>query len=149
MVASGRRREAGLPHIHIDYSSNLDQVHDMQSLVDALHAATLASGIAAASGVRTRALPRPHYRIADGDRAYGYVALTARLGPGREPHELRGYLEALVDVLEAELAPLADSHPLAISAELQFIDADYRINRNHIAGRRVEAGQAAPRREPL
>jgi len=133
-----------LPHIHIDYSSNLDEVHDMGSVVDALHAATLASGIADPDGVRTRALPRPHYRIADGDLSYGYVALTARLGPGRDQAELQGFLESLVDVLETELAPLADSHPLAISAELQFIDPDWRINRNHIRARRQAAETEAP-----
>lgn len=137
-----------MPHICIDYSSNLDELHDMGALVDALHAATLASGIADPDGVRTRALPRPHYRIADGDPSYGYVALTARLGPGRSEPELQDLLQTLVDVIETELAQLGDAHPLAISAELQFIDPHWRINRNQIRARRradAAANQQAAR----
>ncbi len=120
-----------MPHIIIEYSSNLDRV--IGAVVDAVHDATVTEAIAAPAGVRTRAAARHHYRIADGDTAYGFLALIARFGPGREKSQLQRYLQRITDVVETELAPLADTHRIAISTELQFIDPDYRINRNQIA----------------
>ena len=121
-----------MPHIIIEHSANVAGLTDIDALVAAVHQAALDDGLPALDALRTRAAPRDHYRIADGDPAYGFVYLTARIGPGREPETIQRFLNRLVDTVDEVLAPLRPDHPVAISAEVQLIDPTMRINRNHI-----------------
>ena len=121
-----------MPHIIIEYSANLADLIDTDALVAAVHTAALNDGLPALEGLRTRAAPREQYRIADGDPSYGFVCLTARIGPGREPAIVQRFLTRLIDTVDEVLAPLQPDHPVAVSAEVQLIDAALRINRNHV-----------------
>lgn len=121
-----------MPHIIIEYSANLAESTEIDALVVVLHQAALDDGLPALDALRTRAAPRDHYRIADGDPAYGFVHVTARIGPGREPELIERFRRRLIDTVDEALAPLQPDHPVAISAEVQLIDPALRINRNHI-----------------
>ena len=121
-----------MPHIIIEHSANLADLTDIDALVSAVHAAALDDGLPALDALRTRAAPRDHYRIADGDPAYGFAYVTARIGPGRAPEAVQRFLNRLIDTVDEVLAPLQADHPVAISAEVQLIDPTMRINRNHI-----------------
>ena len=121
-----------MPHIIIEHSANLAELTDIGELVEAVHAAALDDGLPALDALRTRAVSRQHYRIADGDPAYGFVYLTARIGPGREPETIQRFLNRLIDTVDEVLAPLQSDHPVALSAEVQLIEPTMRINRNHI-----------------
>ena len=132
-----------MPHIIIEYSANLADLIDTDALMAAVHTAALDDGLPALYGLRTRAAPRDHYRIADGDPSYGFVCLTARIGPGREPEIVQRFLTRLIDTVDAVLAPLQPDHPVAISAEVQLIDPALRINRNHIRTHRAQSEQLA------
>ena len=105
---------------------------DVDALVAAAHQAALDDGLLAFDALRTRAAPRDHCRIADGDPAYGFVYLTARIGPGRDPETVQRFLNRLIDTVDEVLAPLQADNPVAISAEVQLIDPTMRINRNHV-----------------
>ena len=124
-----------MPHIIIEYSTNLAELTDIDALVAAVHQAALDDGLPALEALRTRAAPREHYRIADGDPAYGFVAVTARIGPGRDPRAVERFLTRLMDTVDETLAPLLGDHPVALSAEIQLIDPALRLNRNHIRSR--------------
>ena len=130
-----------MPHIIIEHSANLADWIDIDGLVATVHAAALDDGLPALPGLRTRAVARQHYLIADGDPAYGFVCLTARIGPGREPEAIQRFLTRLIDTVEEVLEPLQPEHPVAISAEVQLIDATMRINRNHVRTHLTRAGR--------
>ncbi len=132
-----------MPHIVIEYSANLADLIDTDALLAAVHTAALDDGLSALAGLRTRAAPRDHYRIADGDPSYGFVCLTARIGPGREPEIVQRFLTRLIDTVDDMLAPLQPDHPVAISAEVQLIDASLRINRNHVRTHLAQSEQLA------
>ena len=121
-----------MPHIIIEHSANLADLTDIDALVDAVHLAALDDGLPALAGLRTRTAPRDHYRIADGDPAYGFVCVTARIAPGREPEAVQRFLTRLIDTVEGVLEPLQPEHPVAVSAEIHLIDTTMRINRNHV-----------------
>lgn len=121
-----------MPHIIIEHSANVADLTDMDALVAAVHRAALDDGLPALDALRTRASPRDHYRIADGDPAYGFVYVTARIGPGRDSETVQRFLNRLIDTVDEVLAPLQTDHPVAISAEVQLIEPTMRINRNHI-----------------
>ena len=134
-----------MAHITIEYSANLGDHHDVDALVGAVHEAASAHGLAPPDGLRTRAVGRRHYRIADGDPDHAFVAIAVRVGPGRDASARSTFLETILDAAEAHVA--AASSPLAVawSAELTEIDTAFRINRNEVRARLAERG--APRRD--
>lgn len=119
-----------MPHITIEYSANVADHHDIDALVDAVHAAALAHGLPDVTGLRTRAAERVHYRVTTGDPSFAFVAIHCRIGPGREHDAKRSFIERVLDAAEAQLAdtPLA----IAWSIELTELDPELRINRNHV-----------------
>jgi 5-carboxymethyl-2-hydroxymuconate isomerase len=121
-----------MPHQIIEYSANLESVVDMDALVKVLH--ETAAGIEALpiGGLRTRAVARQHYRIADGHPENAFINVVLRLAPGR-PFDVRKaagekLFQALCDYLEA----VYSSSPLAIAYEIQELDADLRWKKNNL-----------------
>ena len=124
-----------MPHVIIEYSANVAEHHDIDELVEVVHAAALADGLPALDALRTRAEERTAFRIADCAPTNAFVAIHARIGPGRDADAKQRFLTAVLDAAEAHLAggPLGSS-PLDIawSVELTEIDPEFRINRNHV-----------------
>lgn len=127
-----------MAHITIEYSANLADHHDIEALVEAVHGAAAAHGLAPLDGLRTRAVARTHYRIADGDPHHAFAAIAVRVGPGRDPASRRTFLEAVLDAAEAHIG--TEPSPLAVawSAELTEMDAAFRVNRNGVRSRIAE-----------
>lgn len=120
-----------MPHVTVEYSTNLDQRVDMQPVIDAVHAAALATGFVPLDGLRTRGEPRSMYRIADGHPDNAFVAITVRLGPGRSADDKHRLLAALLDAVESTLGPDVAANVM-LSAEWGEIDPAARINRNNL-----------------
>jgi 5-carboxymethyl-2-hydroxymuconate isomerase len=116
-----------VPHIIIEYSDNLGT--DIEALVDVVHTAALLDGLADVAGLRTRAAVRTNFRVATGDPDLAFVAITARMGPGRGREAKIRFLTALLDAAEGQVGV---EQPVAWSAEVQEIDPGFRINRNRI-----------------
>ena len=119
-----------MPHVIIEYSANVAEHHDIDELVEVVHAAALADGLPALDALRTRAEERTAFRVADGAETNAFVAIHARIGPGRDADDKQRFLTAVLDAAEAHLAhgPL----DIAWSIELTEIDPEFRINRNHV-----------------
>lgn len=128
-----------MPHITIEYSANIADHHDVDRLVSAVHEAALEHGLPAVDGLRTRAARRDHYVVADADPDFAFVAMHLRVGRGRDPETKLSFINALLDAAEAQIA--SESSPLAImwSIELNEIDPEFRINRNHVRTRMQES----------
>lgn len=116
-----------VPHIIIEYSDNLRT--DIEALIDVVHTAALVDGLADVDGLRTRAAVRTNFRVATGDPDFAFVAITARMGPGRSREATTRFLTALLDAAERHVGV---EQPVAWSAEVQEIDPEVRINRNRI-----------------
>ncbi len=122
-----------MPHVTIEYSANVATVIDVAVLVDAVHDAVLATGVAPPDGLRTRAVAREHYAIADRHPETMFVAVTARLARGRTPEQQQTVLDTLMGVVVEQLGPDVDRTMLSV--EYQEIDPDLRINRNDLRAR--------------
>ena len=120
-----------MPHLIVEYSTNLERDVDMRMVIDAVHAAALATGIAPPDALRTRASPRSIYRIADGHPDNAFVAVTARFGPGRTPEEKHRLLDALLLAVETALGPTATANAM-LSVEYVEIDPEFRVNANNL-----------------
>lgn len=119
-----------MPHLTIEYSANVADHVDVDRLVNALHDAALATGIAALDALRTRAVRRDLYAIADRHPDNAFVAVTARLGEGRSDDSRQRFLDALMTALDATVGTAGRT--MMLSVEYQEIDPASRINRNHL-----------------
>jgi 5-carboxymethyl-2-hydroxymuconate isomerase len=129
-----------MPHIIVEYSSNLEANVSPRRLVDTLHQAALATGVFPLGGLRTRAERREIYAVADGDPDNAFVAVVARIGAGRDAETRKRVAAALMAALEAETAQAFRARGLGLTVEVQEIDdtASLKTNNLHKRLRRKE-----------
>jgi 5-carboxymethyl-2-hydroxymuconate isomerase len=111
-----------MPHIIAEYSVNLEDRLDVQALVDDLHRAAVDSGIAEIVAIRTRAVPREHFRVADGKPENGFVHIVARLRVGRPEEKRKELGRALLAAADKRLANVYPTHPIGLTVEIHEID---------------------------
>jgi 5-carboxymethyl-2-hydroxymuconate isomerase len=116
-----------MPHLIVEHSANVEHV---PRILEAVHAAALATGLAPIDALRTRAASRQTYVIGDRHRDNAFIALIARLGPGRSADEKQLLLDALMDAVEAAVGEAAGH--MMLSVEIQEIDPSMRLNHNHL-----------------
>ena len=121
-----------MPHLTVEYSKNLETNIDIGELVRVLHETAANIEALPVGGLRTRAVAREHYQIADGHPDNAFVNLLVRLAPTR-PFDVREAIgETLFGVLCQYLEPIYASMPLAISFEIQEMGAELRWKRNNL-----------------
>jgi 5-carboxymethyl-2-hydroxymuconate isomerase len=117
-----------MPHITAEYSANVEAKVGIDGLLKALQDAAFATGIAELAGFRTRAERRDHYRVADGNPANCFVAITIRVARGRSADELQNLRERVTDAATRYLDPVFSTAPISFSCEVQEIIPEMRVN---------------------
>ena len=112
-----------MPHIHIDYSANLEPHVDMAQFCQALRAAAVEIDAFPMPGIRVRATKVDHYAIADGAPKHGFIDISVRLREGRAAEVKAAAIQHLFQAAERYLAPVMASRSVALSAEMRDIDA--------------------------
>ena len=110
-----------MPHIIVEYSSNLDNAMDVQGLLDALHQAMIESGAAPLPGIRTRAARREHYCVADRDPENAFVHIIVRMREGRPKEVYQKVGEMIMAAAEKSLERTLEQHPMQLSLEMHEI----------------------------
>ncbi len=113
-----------MPHILLDYSSNMEDRTDMAVLCDVLRRAAISTGVFPMAGIRVRAVRVDHVSIADGNPDHGYIDVSVRLRAGRDLSTRQAAAQAIFAAAEAHLAPAMARHSIALSLEMRDIDAD-------------------------
>ena len=126
-----------MPHLIIECSANAAEVTDLHAMSQALHAAAIASGVAALDALRTRLVIHDHYLIADQRPENTFVAVTCRFLEGRSLADKQRLTGALMDAMVEHLGDA--ERDITLSVEYQEIDAATRLNRNSLKVR-LEAG---------
>jgi 5-carboxymethyl-2-hydroxymuconate isomerase len=127
-----------MPHQVIEYSANLEADLDIEELVDAMHSAAAGLESLPLAGIRTRAARREVFRVADGHPDNAFINVTLRVAP--RPSDVKQDVgEALFQALSDFVRPILDKRPIALSLEIQEIDAAFRWKhgniRNYLAKR--------------
>ena len=113
-----------MPHIIVEYSSNIEPACCAADLLQSVHQAALDSGIFEPSAVRTRAAPRSLYLVGQNtDPTAGFIHITARIRPGRTTETLESLLRALVDSTEGYLRTANYAAPLMLNVEIDELPA--------------------------
>lgn len=125
-----------MPHLHIEYSKNLDELLDIGGLCDAIRAEAVSIETFPLAGVRVRAIRADHYAIADGDPKHGFIDISVRMREGRPMDVKQDAIQRIFNVAKEFLMPAMSSHSIALSAELRDINAElspkYGTIREHI-----------------
>ncbi len=112
-----------MPHFHIDYSANLEEVLDMSGLCEAIRLTAAEIETFPTAGIRVRATRVDHYAIADGDQKHGFVDLSVRLREGRPVDVKADAIGRIFAALKDYAAPAMAQQSIALSAEMRDIDA--------------------------
>jgi 5-carboxymethyl-2-hydroxymuconate isomerase len=113
-----------MPHLHIDYSPNLDARLDMAALCQTLAQAAAGTGVFPLAGIRVRAVAANHTFVADGNPDHAYLDLSVRLRGGRDLATRQAATQAIFTALESFCAPVMATSSLMLSMEMRDIDPD-------------------------
>lgn len=122
-----------MPHMTIEYSSNVAARADMQMIVGAAHRALMATDMFEVGAVRVRAIACNVYSVADGHPENGFVDISLRMGAGRTHADKRKTGETVYQAMLAVFEPLLASSHFALSFEIREIDAglSWKTNTMH------------------
>ena len=121
-----------MPHITVEYSANLEPDLNIRRLIDAVHETVVRSGIFEVGGIRTRAEKRDHYRVADGEPTNGFIHVVIRIAPGRPMEKRKALGEAVLATVAKETDAIYAKRGLALSVELQELDAVLNFKKNNL-----------------
>jgi 5-carboxymethyl-2-hydroxymuconate isomerase len=132
-----------MPHVIVEYSSNLEPLVDIPDLVRSVHAAALSTGVFDLAAVRTRAARRDCYVIADGHPENCFVAVAVRIAPGRSDETRHRLGSSIFEALCNYLEQIMPASPIVISLEVQQVDATATFRKNDLgAFLKKRAGEA-------
>jgi 5-carboxymethyl-2-hydroxymuconate isomerase len=113
-----------VPHFHIEYSANLEDVVDMAALCHAIRAEAAMIDTFPMAGIRVRATRVDHFAMADGNPKHSFIDLSVRLREGRAQDVKHAAINRLFAVLKDFVGPILATHSIALSAEMRDINAD-------------------------
>lgn len=121
-----------MPHVTVEYSDNLE--FDVQKLLARLHEELVATGAIRMQGIKSRAVCRPDYRVADGNPAYAFVHVNLLIKAGR-PHEVQAEMSRRVlAVLEDTFGERFEDGYLALSVDIQEMREGIFLSHHNIPG---------------
>ncbi len=121
-----------MPHLIVEYSSNLEANIAPSALAAAIHAAALETGIFPIGGCRTRLLRHEIYVIGDGHPDNRFVHVQARIGAGRPAEVRQRAAEHIFASLKATTASIFASQPLGLTFEIVEIDPVGSLKHNNL-----------------
>lgn len=122
-----------MPHQIIEYSANLEADLRLSELISALHDAAAGVDALPLAGLRTRAVRRDNYQIADDHPENAFVHVVLRIAAGRTLDVQQNAGSVIFDALCSHLEPIYSKSPLAISFEIQEINPDLRWKQNNLS----------------
>lgn len=113
-----------MPHFHIEYSSNLEQVVDIVGLCEIIRATAAEIDTFPTPGIRVRATRVDYLAMADGDPKHGFIDLSIRLREGRADDVKKDAITRIFTALKVFMAPAMETRSVSLSAEMRDIDAN-------------------------
>jgi 5-carboxymethyl-2-hydroxymuconate isomerase len=121
-----------VPHVLIEYSSNLEGELDFPGFLTELRDTALSTGVFPIGGIRVRAYRADHYVIADGHSDNAFVHIMLRVGHGRTLETRKKACDAIFAKACERLEALYERIPLGISLEMQEVDPVLTCKKNNL-----------------
>ncbi|MDT2006563.1 hypothetical protein FXW78_21420 [Rhodococcus opacus] len=116
--------ESNMPHISIEYTKNLTDVLDVDTIVNALHTAAQQLNIFPRWGIRTFATAIDTSRVADDviHGSDGYVQVRVKVAGGRDDEAMKLIADTLHTALSATLANICALRAVGFQLEVFRFD---------------------------
>ncbi|MEC5422993.1 5-carboxymethyl-2-hydroxymuconate Delta-isomerase [Virgibacillus sp. C22-A2] len=123
-----------MPHVTVEYTSNLKAECDLKALLKKINETLIAAGgIFPVGGIRSRAIELHDYFIADGaDEDDAFVHVTLKIGAGRSAEEKKVICDRLFKQMESYFEGVFETRYLALSMELYEFGAHETYKKNNI-----------------
>jgi len=128
-----------MPHVIVEYSANIEADLPPQQLVEEIHQAAIASGVAEPLAIRTRLKRRDVFRVGDGSSENAFVHIDIRGRKGRSLEQKKLMVQTIYDQANKTLDHVFKARPLALTVEFHEIDSDTRLLRNGLRERKAAA----------
>ena len=106
-----------MPHLTLEYTDNLD--FEIQPLLARLHAELVATGAINLKGIKSRAVRRSEYRIADGNPDYAFVQVSLLIKEGRSPEVQQDIAQRVMAVLKETFGHRFEDGYLSLSVDIK------------------------------
>ena len=106
-----------MPHLTLEYTENLD--FEVQALLAQLHSELVATGAINLKGLKSRAVQRDEYRIADGNPDYAFVHVNLLIREGRLPEVQREFAQRVLAVLKETFGDRFENGYLSLSVDIK------------------------------
>ncbi len=106
-----------MPHLIIEFSAHQVEPGQVETMLDAVHAAAATSGLFDENHIRVRANPLTYYRT--GGRHDHFIHAQCRLHAGRSGAQKRQLSDAILQALKAQQWPVC-----SITVEVVELDRD-------------------------
>ena len=106
-----------MPHLTLEYTDNL--TFDVQSLLARLHDELAATGAVNLKGIKSRAIRRTEYRIADGNPVYAFVHVNLLIREGRPIEIQRDAAQRTMAVLKETFRSYFEGGYLSLSVDIK------------------------------
>jgi 5-carboxymethyl-2-hydroxymuconate isomerase len=108
-----------MPHLTLEYSDNLPAPVDFDALFARLHEALVETGSFRLADLKSRAVPRPCFRVGAGSPESVFVHLTVAIFAGRELAQQQAIGERLLTILKTAFEPAWTGRPCDLTVELR------------------------------
>lgn len=108
-----------MPHLTLEYSDNLPAPVDFGALFACLHEALVEIGSFRLADLKSRAVPRPCFRVGAGSPESVFVHLTVAIFAGRAPTQQQEIGERLLAIVKAAFEPAWTGYPCDLTVELR------------------------------
>lgn len=119
-----------MPHLTLEYSDNIE--FEVQPLLKRLHEELAATGAINLKGLKSRALRRTQYRIADGYEGYAFVHLNILLRGGRDIETRQEIVRRAMAVLEETFGHHFEDGYISLSVDMKEMQPGLAITRHNI-----------------
>ena len=121
-----------MPHFIAEYSPNIEDKIDFDTLFTAVIDTMVDSGIFPLGGIRCRAFPASYYRISTGDESFGYIHMILKMGHGRDKDTKKQVADKIFATVNEQLQSLYDNNLVGISFEVVELNPTLNYRKNNI-----------------
>jgi 5-carboxymethyl-2-hydroxymuconate isomerase len=125
-----------MPHCIVEYTDNLGPDAAIPELLEKLAAKFRDSnGVFPTGGIRVRAIRLSEYVIADGKGNDGFVNITAKIGPGRDPDFKKQFFKQMFEMVKVHFKGVFTTRSFALSLYIEEADESGSFKENNIHAR--------------
>lgn len=121
-----------MPHVHIEYSANLDAAVDFDAFCRLILKTAMATGLFELGALRVRAFRADACAVADELPENAFIDISLRIGVGRSAEEKKAAGEAIFAAASDFTAGLLAKPHFALSLEIREIDPALSWKKNSI-----------------